>query len=103
MGSLAQTESEDQVADLPQAVRYLNCTDDMKDVCAKHQYNARCWIERDDVQPPTKQRRTPKHHQSNANPGFRQHHLKGRMLSFLYLELLQDALSNWGDITIVGM
>lgn len=102
MGSLTQTESLEQAADLPQAVRYLNCTDDMNKVCLKHQYNARCWVDRSDFEPPTPQRRTPKQFQSSQKPGFRQHHLKGRLLSFLGLELLADALSNWGDITIVG-
>ena len=102
MASLPQTESEEQAETLPQAVRYLNCTDDMQGLCMKHQYNARCWIERSDFVPLTTQRRTPKEHQSSVNPGFRQHHLKGRVLSFLTLGLLADALSNWGDITIVG-
>ena len=101
MISMHQTEDEEQVKSLPLAVRYLSCTEDAKDLCEKHKYNARCWIDRDDVTPPTKQRKNPDH-QMDQNPGYQQHKMKGRMLSWLILEMLADALSSWGEVTISG-
>lgn len=101
MVSMPQTENKEQAKTLPQPTRYLNCTDAAQELCDEHKYNARCWIDRDDVKPPTKQRNKPRH-QIRKNPGFRQHQLKGRVLTFAIMEMLADALGQWGEITIMG-
>ena len=101
MEMMPQTMDEDQAKTLPQAVRYLNCTDDVQELCEEHKFNARCWIDRDDVVPPTKQLHKPRD-QGKEHAGFRQHRLKSRVFFYLILEMLSDALSNWGDVTIVG-
>jgi len=101
MGSMPQTIDEEQAKSLPLSVRYLNCTKKAESLCEQHKFNSRCWIERDDVTPPTKQLDHPRH-QVKRHPGFRHHQLKSRVLVFLILEILGSALNDWGDVTIVG-
>lgn len=101
MERIPQTTDEEQSKSLPQAVRYLNCTETAQSLCEHHKFNSRCWIPRDDVIPPTKQLDRPRNQVQN-HPGFRQHKLKGRIFVFLFLEVLSSALNEWGDITIVG-
>ena len=95
--------TEEQVETLPWATRYMKCIDDDEDLCKKQEnrFRTKCWIERDDVIPPTKQR----DHCSNQDdwtPGFRVHQLKGRVMAVAILDALQDALATWSDITIFG-
>ena len=47
------TEDEEQVNSLPWAVRYMKCNDE--DLCRENKYRTQCWVDRDDVIPPTKQ------------------------------------------------
>ena len=101
MGMMPQTTDEEQAKTLPQALRYLNCTESMQESCEEHKFNAKCWIDRDDVEPVTKQLHKPRD-QGREHPGFRQHRLKSRVLFYLMLEMVADALTEWGDITIVG-
>jgi len=102
MHGIPETLDEEQVKDLPYFARYLNCPEDKESLCLNNpdKYKVRCWIDRDDVTPPTQQLKSPSD-QSLENPGFRQHQLKGRVITFIILEALQDALDNWSDITIV--
>ncbi len=90
------TESKEQAAKLPYAVRYLKCAPDRKDLCDEQKYNGRCWVHRPDVTPPVKQGWGPGSGGSH-HPGFRTHQLLGRVLAFTILTALQEGLTQWKD------
>ena len=51
------TIDEEQVLTLPWAVRYMKCDEQRKDLCdISVKYRTQCWVDRDDVIPPTKQK-----------------------------------------------
>lgn len=101
LDSIPETTDEEQAKTLPQAVRYLKCSEGAENLCVEHQFNAKCWIPRDDVSPQIEQREHPQN-QILRHPGFRQHRYKSRVFAHFILEMLEDALADWGDITIVG-
>lgn len=96
------TMDEEQVLTLPWAVRYMDCDPQRQDLCDKStKYRTQCWVDRDDVIPPTEQRENVGS-QVSWHPGFRHHQLLGRLMSFVMLEALEDALSIWSEETIIG-
>ncbi len=101
MENIPITEDEEQAKTLPLAARYLKCAESAKELCEKKKFNARCWVDRDDITPPTEQRKTPRD-QTEDHPGFREHRLKGRVFASLILKMLADALDEWSEITIIG-
>ena len=103
LSGIAETESGEQAATLPWAVRYLRCKKGGEDLCekAENKYLNTCWVERKGVKPPTKQ----DDHivgADKSHPGWRYHQLKGRMLAGTVLEALQEAINTWSDVTITG-
>ena len=96
------TQDEVQVNTLPWAAQYLACAPDRNDLCSNpaNKYRTKCWIERDDVTPPTPQR-AHADSQVSWHPGFREHQLTGRVLAFWMLQALDQALEKWVEITIV--
>jgi len=100
---LPTTMDEEQVLDLPWATRYLVCGKQRADLCNDHNANTKfrtkCWVDRPDFTPTTKQ---DAHvgSQVSWHPGFRTHQLTGRLMSFVVLDALADALSIWSDNTI---
>jgi len=100
MEDIPLTFSDEQAKTLPLAARYLKCAESAEHICEKKKFNARCWIDRDDVTPPTEQRMTPGD-QTEDHPGFREHRLKGRVFASLILKLLADALDEWSEVTII--
>jgi len=103
LSGIAETESDEQAATLPWAVRYLRCKKGKEDLCekAENKYLNTCWVERKGVKPPTKQ----DDHivgADKSHPGWRYHQLKGRMLAGTVLEALQEAINTWSDVTITG-
>ena len=98
------TFNEDQVETLPWATRYMQCPKEDRDLCDRQEnrFRTKCWVDRDDVTPPTKQR---EHSPSQVkwHPGFRVHQLKGRVMAVTILDALHDAIATWSDITIYGM
>jgi hypothetical protein len=88
------TESKEQAAKLPYAVRFLKCARDRKDLCDDHKYHANCWVNRTDFTPPIKQGAEPGG-KMTQHPGFRSTQLSGRVLAFTILWALQEALTQW--------
>ena len=86
---------------MPWAVRYLNCGPKQKNLCddPKQKFQNICWIDRKDVKPPTKQAATIENKLKN-NIGFKSHMLKSRVMAFVILNLLENALSAWMTETI---
>ena len=95
------TTDEKQAETLPWAVRFLNCAKERLDLCDSNKRRIQCWVDREDVIPPTKQQegiRTTGG--AGWHPGFRSHQLTGRVLAFFVLQALDEALHQWLDITI---
>ena len=67
---MPQTTSATQVDELPYAARYLECDKEAMSICKNVRYNASCWIERDDIVPPTPQASKPSG-QASWHPGNR--------------------------------
>ena len=67
---MPQTTSATQVEEVPYAARYLDCIGDAISICKNVRYNVSCWIERDDIFPPTTQATKPKG-QASWHPGNR--------------------------------
>lgn len=86
---------------LPWAVRYLICDPKQKNLCddPKQKFQSKCWIERKDIKPPTIQAATIENKLKN-NIGFKSHMLKSRVMAFVILNLLENALSEWMTETI---
>lgn len=97
------TENEKQALTVPYAARYMKCTNERQDLCnaVENKYKTKCWIEREGVTPPTKQR-AHSASQVSWHPGWRFHQLIGRVLAFTVLEALEDAISMWSEVTITG-
>jgi hypothetical protein len=64
------TTSATQVNELPYAARYLECDKEAMSLCKTNRFNATCWIERNDIVPPTAQARIPDG-QASWHPGNR--------------------------------
>lgn len=64
------TVDEEEVKSIPWAARYLNCGTEATALCKNNRYAGSCWIDRDDVQPPSKQKAVPGG-QASWHPGYR--------------------------------
>mmetsp|Transcript_24884 Transcript_24884/g.45064 ORF Transcript_24884/g.45064 Transcript_24884/m.45064 type:complete len:965 (-) Transcript_24884:82-2976(-) len=97
---IPETQSEMQAQRMPWATRYMKCAAGHEDLCTApgNRFQTKCWVDRNDIKPPVKQ----KEPSVSAYPGFRQHQLIGRILSFTILEALGDAISTWSEVTITG-
>lgn len=95
------TLNEVQAKDLPWASRFLKCDLESSALCDEKdkKYRTTCWIDRSDVDPPTKQGDavggTAKWH-----PGWRFHQLRSRIMSFTVLVALSGAINEWSENTI---
>ena len=94
MSGIPTTESSAQAKSLPWAVRYLQCSNDMRVECREHAYQARCWVDRPDYTPSTEQLEQTGG-RAKWHPGNRVHQLKGRNLAFTVLLATEQALSKW--------
>jgi hypothetical protein len=103
MQGVQETTDEKQVKTLPFAIQYLKCSEANKDICETpgNLYRGTCWIERNDVRPPTPQSKNMKG-QDDKYPGFRDHQIKARTMTMQFLDAMQDAIDTWSEITIVG-
>lgn len=102
MSGIKDTIDEDQAATMPFAARYIKCDPNSHDLCEanEHRFRAQCWIDRDDVTPPTTQKDKPGG-QVKWHPGFRIHQLKGRSMAMVILTVMQDAIDTWSEVTII--
>jgi hypothetical protein len=90
------TLDEKHADTLPYAIQYYTCDSEYGDMCREHKYMANCWVERDDVSPPKKQKDKPDG-QASWHPGFRWHQLVGRILAYTILNGLKEAIGTWKD------
>ena len=91
--------SDEQAQSLPYAAQYLTCTPDFKNGCNSNKYKSQCWVERDDVTPTTKQSAFVGG-RASWHPGWREHQVIGRGHAMLILSALENALTQWSDVTI---
>ncbi len=103
MHGVKETEGLDQAETLPFATQYLKCGVNNKELCTdvNNKFRATCWIDRDDVTPPTRQQPRPGG-QASWHPGFRHHQLLGRSMAMVILDAMQEAIDTWSETTIVG-
>eukprot|EP00816_Leptocylindrus_hargravesii_P013506 CAMPEP_0196824974 /NCGR_PEP_ID=MMETSP1362-20130617/92791_1 /TAXON_ID=163516 /ORGANISM="Leptocylindrus danicus, Strain CCMP1856" /LENGTH=911 /DNA_ID=CAMNT_0042205337 /DNA_START=109 /DNA_END=2844 /DNA_ORIENTATION=+ len=94
-----ETESEEQAKTMPDALAYLHCSKENQSLCNQHKYRTQCWVERDDVTPPTKQLPAVDG-RASWHPGFRTHRIIGRGITMLILSALENALTQWSEVTI---
>mmetsp|Transcript_6913 Transcript_6913/g.10065 ORF Transcript_6913/g.10065 Transcript_6913/m.10065 type:complete len:630 (-) Transcript_6913:1759-3648(-) len=99
MSGVPATVDEVQVNSLPWAVQFLNCVPERQDLCGANKYRTQCWVEREDVIPPTGQGAVVGG-QAGWHPGFRSHQLTGRVLAFYILLALDEAIQKWSEITV---
>jgi len=97
MEGVPVTRDESQAKELPWAVRYLNCESDIVEICNSNKFNAACWVDRDDIIPPTEQKEHPCGQENESNLGFRAHRFKGRKLTYMVLTALGRTLDLWMD------
>ena len=91
-----KTDTLEEVMELPWAAQYVNCGAEISSICRQNEYVGRCWIDRDDVTPPKKQKPAPDG-RASWHPGNRKHQITGRQIAFMILEALKDALTMWND------
>eukprot|EP00588_Corethron_pennatum_P003236 CAMPEP_0194285204 /NCGR_PEP_ID=MMETSP0169-20130528/29633_1 /TAXON_ID=218684 /ORGANISM="Corethron pennatum, Strain L29A3" /LENGTH=830 /DNA_ID=CAMNT_0039031267 /DNA_START=96 /DNA_END=2588 /DNA_ORIENTATION=+ len=89
------TKNDAHALELPWAARYLNCEGQFAETCPTHKFNSICWIDRDDITPPTEQKKHPDGQEIETNLGFREHRFRGRKLSYLVLTALGRTLDRW--------
>lgn len=96
-------ETVDNTNELPFAIQYLKCSETSRKLCDDplNKYRGTCWIERKDVNPPTKQL-SKLRGQADKHPGFRVHQIKARTMTMQFLDAMQDAIDTWSEVTIVG-
>lgn len=91
---IPETSSVEQAKELPWAAKYHSCSKEMKQFCDENKYRGECWIQRDDVSPPSDQSKAPGG-RASWHPGDRVHQLRGRHIAFFFLKALKAALSQW--------
>lgn len=103
MSGIPETVDDEQASELPFAARYMKCASGSSELCgdAGNRFRTRCWIDRDDVTPPTPQN-AHVGSQVKWHPGFRFHQLTSRSMSMVILTAMQDAIDTWSEITIIG-
>jgi hypothetical protein len=78
------------------AAKYIFCGNDINnDKCRPNRYNATCWLDRPDgFKPWTKQENYPGG-RAGWHPGNKEHQLTGRIITFLLLKAIREALMEW--------
>jgi len=99
MYGVPETKDPVSVSSMPWAAQYMKCSAEMNAECGSHKYQSQCWVEREDIKPPTAQR-PQVGGQASWHPGFRSHKLTGRVLSMWILQALEEAIEKWQEITI---
>lgn len=86
----------EEIENLPWAMRYVNCQQDLHDICRANEYIGHCWIDRPDFSPPMKQKEEPGG-RASWHPGNRKHQVTGRILTMTILQALKEALQEWNQ------
>lgn len=100
-----KTTSESQGATMPWAIQYLNCEEDVVNLCGgrgKDKYNAYCWVKRSDVTLETETGRYPMANrqpksQASWHPGWRVHQFESRKVALVFLNAFKKAFKIWED------
>jgi hypothetical protein len=97
---LAETESLEQALTLPHALQHVFCKGGVA-TCGQREfkYNASCWTERVDVDPPPKEQNKGYGGQAKWHPGNRSHQLIARRMTLLFLHALDEAMNVWEKAT----
>lgn len=96
------TTSEEQAATLPWAARYINCDDEIKNLCgaaSPFKWDGVCWVPRSDVDPDKlgiRLARAPGG-QASWHPGWRSHQLDSRKKAVFVLNALKKAFDVWEE------
>lgn len=86
----------EQIEAMPWAMQYVSCDSEISAICRGQEYNGTCWIDREDYSPETKQDSVPGG-RAKWHPGNRIHQVTGRVLAFIFLQALKDALTSWKE------
>lgn len=97
---LAETESLEQALTLPHALQHVFCKGGVA-TCGQTEfkYNASCWTDRVDVDPPPKEQNKGYGGQAKWHPGNRSHQLIARRMTLLFLHALDEAMNVWEKAT----
>lgn len=103
MAGIPVTKDDVQVNSLPWAAQYLQCEATNQGLCLDGlvRFRTQCWIDRDDVTPGVKQMQFVGG-RAKWHPGWRAHQLTGRVIAFLILKALEDAINEWNNMAIGG-
>jgi hypothetical protein len=97
--AVPKTTGLDQGAELPWAVQYLYCQQDVGGLCNGREgvprFHDSCWIPRSDYTPTTKQNPGGVGGKAGWHPGDRPHKFDGRRHTMLMLRALDEALDIW--------
>ena len=93
---IPKAETIEELDAIPWAARYMKCNNELSSVCSPYKYAGRCWIDRDDVTPPTPQNEAPGG-RAGWHPGNRSHQITGRVLAYTFLQAMKEALTKWND------
>jgi hypothetical protein len=85
-----------EIKQMPWAMQYVNCDNELHDICRSNEYQGQCWVDRDDFTPTTRQNDEPGG-RARWHPGNRIHQVQGRVLAFTFLQALKDALTLWHE------
>eukprot|EP00574_Skeletonema_japonicum_P004512 CAMPEP_0201718612 /NCGR_PEP_ID=MMETSP0593-20130828/4087_1 /ASSEMBLY_ACC=CAM_ASM_000672 /TAXON_ID=267983 /ORGANISM="Skeletonema japonicum, Strain CCMP2506" /LENGTH=996 /DNA_ID=CAMNT_0048208955 /DNA_START=5 /DNA_END=2995 /DNA_ORIENTATION=+ len=98
---LNETESIEQAATLPHALKHLFCKGGLP-TCGQSQfkYNATCWTDRVDVETPPTEQNKGYGGQAKWHPGNRAHQLIARRMTLLFLRALEEAMNVWLQATV---
>lgn len=91
---IEKSTSIEKINSMPWAMRYLECSNELKTICRRNEYIGHCWIPRDDIKPPVKQDDKPGG-RASWHPGNRHHQLQGRVYAFTILQALKEVLRTW--------
>ena len=95
---IKEAQSVEDLDTIPWAAKYIRCSNDIKkEYCQPYKYNGTCWIDRTNIDgfvPPTKQDDVPGG-RAGWHPGNREHQLTGRLITWLLLSCIRDALLEW--------
>lgn len=94
LAGIPKAETMDDLNSLPWAAKYISCSGELKRICDDNEYMGVCWIDRDDFKPPVGQSNAPGG-RASWHPGNRKHQLRGRVLAFVILSALKEALTLW--------
>jgi hypothetical protein len=96
MRGIQKTDSVKTLEQIPWAARYMDCSPEMRTECGNNKYRGTCWIHRPDFNPKLAQKAVPGG-RANWHPGDRSHQLEGRVLAFLVLRAIKQALDLWAS------